>query len=132
MGGERVLQWAALDERVDLAVVSGYLTDRMYWWFEHPGELTPEHAQKALPAMFEMFDDRNYAALIHPRYLGVELGSGDPRSAHTLPVVADIRALYAASGHGDHVEFLDFDGGHETSVGTVLPFVRRWLASLDD
>jgi hypothetical protein len=124
-GGERALRLAALDSRVGAVIVSGFIADRLEWW--HHQEHQALDAANVLPNKLQVLNDRNLMALIYPRRLGVESGQRDPRHQAARAVFEDVRRLYQRSGHADRIAFLEFPGGHETSLVTAQPFLDAWI-----
>jgi hypothetical protein len=136
LGGRLALQLGALDSRLSLVLASGTFADRFTWMFTD--RLTPpteETILDSLPVvraintfhdMGPLLDIRNEAALIHPRFLGLATGTRDPRIASARALFEDVERLYGTTGDADRVSFLSFDGAHETSVESAMPFLLLW------
>jgi dienelactone hydrolase len=127
-GGKRTLFLAALDERVRVAVVSGYFTslrteidvwDRLAGW----------DICNAVPGLLAWADLPDIAALIAPRDLVIENGRQDP--LYTLEgVVAGFRRATRAwelLGVPEAVELDLFDGVHEWSGRRSYAHIDRVL-----
>jgi hypothetical protein len=128
-GGQHALRLGALDERLTLTITSGYFTDRFSWLFRRFPSSPAQHIN-VIPNMAVLLDDVNLVTLIQPRLFGVESGMRDPRHNSAGREFEKVRALYRHIGYPDRAQFLSFDGGHEISVETVLPFLKRWRDSV--
>ncbi|MGW0231505.1 alpha/beta hydrolase family protein [Actinopolymorpha singaporensis] len=115
-GGKRSLFLAALDERVQVAVVSGYFTslrteiarwDRLAGW----------DICNVVPGLLRWADLPDVAALIAPRHLTIEIGRADP--LYTLEGVVTGYARMASAWHAlqvaDRIDLDIFDGAHQWS-----------------
>jgi hypothetical protein len=125
-GGQNALQIGALDQRLSLVITSGYFTDRFSWSFTM-GPLQLAHHIDIAPNMAFLFDDLNLIALIQPRFLGVETGVRDGRHESAVIEFEKVAGLYQHIGHPERAALIAIDGGHETSVETVMPFLRSWV-----
>ncbi len=125
-GATMSLFLAALDERVRLAVVSGYLSS---WRAAHalPWNMC---GSQVVPGQLGRFEHVDIASLIAPRPLLVESGTQDPLFPVDAAVatVTGLRRVYAAIGADPAAVVHDvFDGDHRwngTHVGNFLE-VRR-------
>jgi dienelactone hydrolase len=126
-GATATLFLAALDPRVQAAVVSGYFSE---WREAHrvPWNLC---GSQVLPAMLSEIEHAGLGALIAPRALLVETGTDDL----IFPVdgarreLARVAAVYAAMGVGDRVEHDVFAGGHRWNGVQAYPFLARWIGA---
>ena len=127
-GGRRTMFLAALDERVQVAVVSGYFTslqveidrwDRLAGW----------DICNAVPGLLRWADLPDVAALIAPRHLVIENGRDDPLYSLEGVVTGYERAAatWQALGAADHVELDLFDGAHEWSGRRSYDHIDRVL-----
>lgn len=145
LGGQYALRLGALDERLSLVVCSGYFTDRFSWLFRRttPSPSSPpgkRMTNSILPIdtvlyqseMSLLYDDLNLVALIQPRFFCVETGIDDPRFEMAKQRFADVRRMYEYVGRTERARHIMFEGGHETRVDQVLPFVRLWATSRTD
>jgi hypothetical protein len=122
------LQIGALDQRLSLVITSGYFTDRFSWSFTMVPLQLASHIDIA-PNMAFLFDDLNLIALIQPRFLGVETGVRDGRHESAVSEFEKVASLYQHIGHPERAALITFDGGHETSVDTIMPFLRSWVVT---
>lgn len=115
-GGKRALFLAALDDRVRVAVVSGYFTS-LRTEIEVWDRLTGWDICNAVPGMLAWADLPDIAALVAPRDLIIENGRQD--SLYTLEgVVAGFRrarSVWERLGVPERIELDLFDGVHEWS-----------------
>ncbi len=125
-GATMALFLAALDDRVQAAVVSGYLSS---WRAAHrvPWNMC---GSQVLAGMLGVLEHVDVAALIAPRPLLVETGTGDalfPESS-ARATVAQLRTLYAALGAPDDALVHDvFAGDHQWHGEQVPEFLDRSL-----
>lgn len=125
-GATMTLFLAALDDRVQAAVVSGYLSS---WKAAHrvPWNMC---GSQVLPGMLGSLEHVDVAALVAPRPLLVETGTGDVLFPETVArtTVAQLRTLYAALGAPDDALAHDvFAGEHQWHGEQVGEFLARWL-----
>ena len=124
-GGTCTLFLAALDDRVAAAVVSGYLSS----WAEAHKVPWNMCGSQVLPGMLGQFEHVDVAALIAPRPLLVETGTGDdifPLAAAEA-TVAQLCRVYERLGAADRLEHDVFDGGHQWHGDLAYPFLARSL-----
>jgi acetyl esterase/lipase len=119
---------AAIDDRVRAAVVSCYLSE---WKESHriPGNLC---GSQVLAGMLESLDHVGLGALVAPRGLLAETGTGDLifPEAGARRVIESLRAVSDALGAPpDAVEHDVFEGEHEWSGRRVDAFLSRWLGA---
>jgi dienelactone hydrolase len=125
-GGTCTLFLAAIDERVAVAVVSGYLSS---WAAAHtvPWNMC---GSQVLPGQLGRLEHLDIAALIAPRPLLVESGTGD----RIFPVDAaratadEVARVYRELGAPANAFVHDiFDGDHEWHGALVPSFLEQWL-----
>ena len=125
-GGTCTLFLAALDARVRVAVVSGYLSS---WRAAHtvPWNMC---GSQVMPGQLGTIEHVDVAALFAPRPLLVESGTDDiifPAGA-ARETVARLRALYERLGAPDDALVHDvFEGDHQWHGAAVPAFLERWL-----
>jgi dienelactone hydrolase len=125
-GATCALFLAALDARVRLAIVSGFLSS---WRAAHtvPWNMC---GSQIMPGQLGALEHLDVAALIAPRPLLVESGVDDlifPVSAARSTVDA-LRDVYAQVGATDDALVHDvFEGGHRWHGALVSTFLERWL-----
>jgi dienelactone hydrolase len=110
-GGTCALFLAALDERVAVAVVSGYLSS---WAASHriPWNMC---GSQVLPGQLGVIEHVDVAALVAPRPLVVESGTEDDifPIAAARGSVAELATIYAQLGAADALVHDVFEGGHQ-------------------
>jgi dienelactone hydrolase len=126
LGGELTLYLAALDERVRVAVISGFLNTFRQTFY------AVEHCNCGyIPGILKYAEMGDIAALIAPRPLLVETGKRDagfPTSG-ALEAYATARRAYELLGATECIDIEIFDGGHAFSGRKALPWMDRWLLS---
>ena len=124
LGGEMTLYLAALDDRIKVAIISGFLNTFRDTFF------AVEHCNCGyVPGILRYAEMGDIAALIAPRPLLIESGKRDrgfPTSG-ALEAWAIVRRAYDVAGVADRTDFEAFDGEHAFSGRKALPWVRKWL-----
>lgn len=123
MGGEWTMWAAACDERLKVAVVSG-------WMCTTEGVLrVPNCPCWMLPGLLELMDICEVHLLIAPRPVLFESAERDPCFPidATRAGFARIRSGYAVFGAAEAVEQDTWDAGHEWHGLAAYPFVDRVL-----
>lgn len=127
-GGTMTTNLAALDSRIRVACISGYLSTVAGDALTLRGNANFCGAQYS-PGLLEIGDIPDIACLIAPRPLLVEMGIHD-----TCFVIEDAKAAYAhverlyhAIGEGDKIAADVFEGGHEFSGRLVFDWFAKWL-----
>jgi dienelactone hydrolase len=126
-GGTVTLFTAALDQRVAVAVVSGYFSS---WAESHKMPWNMCGSQVAF-GMLGRLEHEDLGALIAPRPLLIESGTED----YLFPVasatesVRRARLVYQAQGAADRIEHDVFEGEHQWHGTMALPFLRRHLGA---
>lgn len=126
LGGEMTLYLAALDERVRVAVISGFLNTFRHTFF------AVEHCNCGyVPGILSYAEMGDIAALIAPRPLLVEAGKRDAGFPLEGAVegYAIARRAYELLGMPERCDIEVFDGGHAFSGRKSLPWMEHWLAS---
>lgn len=122
LGGEMTMFTAALDQRVQVAGISGFFTSyrSTYLHEQHCG-------CGYVPGIACLLEHVDIAALVAPRPLLIESGTADPsfRTDVTREQFQELQATYQQLGAADRLELHVFPGGHE--VGGELPL--DWLAA---
>ncbi len=126
-GGGTCTQFtAALDERIKVAFVSGYLNT-----FRDSIMSVSHCIDNYVPGILNWAENYDVAGLIAPRYLFSEGGNHDP----IFPVNATIasfdkvKRVYETLGVPDRVQQEIFDGVHEFHGRRGLPFLQQALLS---
>lgn len=125
-GGLYTLWLAAMDERIKLAVISGYI--HSYYDSILDTHLCPCNY---LPKLWQCADICDIASLIAPRYLFMENGTYDvlngPRGiAGPKEQAEKIHRMYQLCGKQERVIHLAFEGIHEW-YGGCYDFVNQYL-----
>ncbi|MCX8183674.1 MAG: alpha/beta hydrolase family protein [Crenarchaeota archaeon] len=124
-GGATTLFTAALDERVRVVVISGYLNT-----FRNSILAVDHCIDNYVPGMLRYGEMHDIAALIAPRPLLVENGSKDP----IFPIEAtkyayeQVRRAYALLNAEDRLDADFFEGRHEISGRKAYEFMVKWLS----
>lgn len=140
LGGQHALRLSALDSRLSLTISSGYFADRFSWLLMRESASAASQVSEEMmqfispldnvlfePSMGFLFSDLNLIALLQPRFLGIEIGTEDPRYESAMTEYEKVALLYEHVGQSERTSFLPFNGGHEVSVQNVLPFLEQWL-----
>ena len=124
-GGTRTMYLGAVDPRVKVAVMSGYLTT----FAKYALELGNFCGSQFLPGIYSYADVPDIVGAIAPRPLLVEAGLRDTgfpietsREAHEV-----LERIYAVAGVSDHLARDEFDAGHQFSGRLAFDFVDKWL-----
>lgn len=122
-GGTTTLFTSALDDRVRVVVVSGYLNT-----FKD-SILSVDHCKdNYIPGILKFGEMYDIAALIAPRPLLVEGGTKDPIEA-TKYAYEQVRRAYALLGAEERLEADFFEGRHEIGGWKCYDFIASWLRS---
>ena len=127
-GGQQALWFAALDDRVNVAITSGYF----YGVRDALIELPHNCACNYIPHFFETADMGELGALIAPRPFFVESGEKDPLAgkrgvANVIEQLETTRKAYRLFGAEDAVVHSVHDGGHEWRGDGMREFLRSAL-----
>lgn len=124
-GGTTTLFTAALDDRIRVVVISGYLNTF------RSSILAMDHCiDNYVPGILRYGEMYDVAALIAPRPLLVESGSKDP----IFPIEAtkyayeQVRRTYALLKAEDRLDADFFEGRHEISGRKSYEFMVKWLS----
>ena len=128
-GGTMTTYLAALDPRLKVACISGYVSTVKGDAITMRGKGNFCGAQY-MPGLLTIGDIPEVAGLIAPRPLCVEMGEqdecfiiGDARAAF-----AQVERVYAAAGASDRLIADVFSGGHEWSGRQSFPWFEHWLS----
>lgn len=128
LGGTMTTYLAALDSRIRVACISGYLSTVRHDAITDRGQGNFCGAQYS-PGLLEIGDIPDVACLIAPRPLIAEMGIRD-----TCFVIDDVKAayeqverLYQATGYADCIDCDIFDGGHQFSGRKSFAWFEKWL-----
>ena len=126
-GGTMSLFLAATDERISVAIVSGYMSS----WAEAHKLPWNMCGSQVLPGMLGKLEHVDLGALVAPRPMLVESGVEDdvfPIAAATK-TVGEVRTVYEALGADPDAFVHDvFEGGHQWHGELAYGFLERWLA----
>jgi dienelactone hydrolase len=127
-GGLQTLWLAALDDRVTVAVISGYL----YGYKESLLALSDNCSCNYVPHLWEYADMGDIAALIAPRPLLIETGDKDGLNganglANVTSQVDVVRRAYRLLGAEDRLYHDIFSGEHLWHGVRALPWIRQWV-----
>lgn len=124
LGGELTLYLAGLDERIKVAVISGFLNTF------HDTFYSVEHCNCGyVPGILKFAEMGDIAALIAPRPMLIESGRRDTGfpTAAALEGYALARRAYTLLGAEDRLDVEVFDGGHAFSGRKAFSWLDRWL-----
>lgn len=123
-GGTVGLYTAALDERVQAAVLSG-----SFCTFRDSIFSVSHCIDNYVPGILKWFEMPDLAGLVAPRYLFCESGTEDDifPKAGVEAALEQARALYATAGVPDHVDSTFFEGGHQFDGRAAFERLARWL-----
>jgi len=127
-GGQQTLFLAALDDRVKVAVTSGY-----FYGYKEALMLQPGNCScNFVPHIWRTLDHGDLGAMIAPRALLVESGrkdglNGAPLIDNVLPQVDIARRGFAIFNAQDRLHHSIHDGGPQWVGTDVLPFLEKWL-----
>lgn len=127
-GGLQTMWLAALDERVDCAVISGYF----YGVDDSLLHLSGNCDCNYIPHMWEAADMGDVAALIAPRPLLIETARQDPLNgprglANVLEQYTITEQAYKLLDVPDRLAHDMFDGGHVWRGTAALAWLDQWL-----
>jgi dienelactone hydrolase len=126
LGGTMSLFLAATDERVSVAIVSGYMSS----WAEAHKLPWNMCGSQVLPGMLGKLEHVDLGALVAPRPMLVESGVEDDvfPIAAAIKTVSEVRQVYEALGADPEAFVHDvFEGGHQWHGERAYPFLERWL-----
>lgn len=128
-GGLQTLWFAALDERVQCAIVSGYF----YGFKEALLRVCTHCSCNFVPHLWEAADCGDLGALIAPRPLLIETGAQDPLNgasglANVTSQVEIARSAYQLLDVPERLAHAVFQGVHQWDGSEGIPWMRRWLA----
>lgn len=123
-GGATALFTAAIDERIKVAVVSGYFNT-----FSDSIMSIPHCIDNYVPSILKFAEMWDIAGLIAPRALFIESGTKDP----IFPVEATIRSyehlrkIYSLFNASEKLGLEIFEGEHMFYGRGAFQFLHRWL-----
>jgi dienelactone hydrolase len=124
-GGTLTLFAAALDERIKVAVVSGYLSTL----YEQTFVRGDTCGQQIVPGLLQWGELADVACLIAPRALLVESGTEDQGFgiAAARQACGEVHRLYEALGIPERMAHHVFEGGHRWDGTQTVAWLRQWL-----
>ena len=127
-GGTTTLFTTALDDRIRVAVVSGYLNT-----FKD-SLLSVRHCIcNFIPGILKYAEMYDVAALIAPKPLLAEAGTKDPifPIRATLKAYQYLKKVYSLLGVPERLDIDVFEGGHEISGRKAYDWLSKWLSIKD-
>ena len=129
-GGLQTLDFAAVDTRVQAAVVSGYF----YGVHESLQILNANCMCNMVPGLWEDFDMGDIGALIAPRGLFIETGDEDPLNGksklkNVKSQVSITRKVYKTLGAEKQLQHHVFSGEHRWDGTRAIPWLQSQLTS---
>ncbi len=130
-GGLQTLNLAALDERIEAAVVSGYF----YGVRESLQVQNTNCACNIVPGLWEQFDMGDIGAMLAPRALFIETGDADPLNGksgldNVRPQVEITRAAFEASEASENLVHYVFQDAHRWDGESSIPWLSEKLKNL--
>ena len=127
-GGLQTLWASALDERIQCAIVSGYL----YGYKESLLDLHGNCSCNYVPHLYEHVDMGDIGALIAPRPLLVETGTRDTLNGasgmkNVLSQMRIIKRAYSLLGAKKNLKHDIFEGEHRWHGTETIPWMKRFL-----
>ncbi|MHB9022760.1 MAG: dienelactone hydrolase family protein [Armatimonadota bacterium] len=127
-GGLQTLWFAALDDRVGCAVVSGYF----YGYLESLLIQNTNCSCNYVPHLWEKVDMGDIGALLAPRALLIETGDADPLNgksglANVTSQVEITRGAYALFGAEENLRHHIFPGPHKWCGEQAIPWMKKHL-----
>jgi len=128
-GGQKSLWLAALDDRIGLAMTSGY-----FYGIKESHLLLPHNCScNFIPYIYKTMDIGDIGALIAPKPFMIESGTndhlnGEPGINNVYPQVEITRKAYDLFGSGDKLIHNVHDGKHEWRGIGILDFLDRHLS----
>jgi len=123
-GGTTTLFAAALDSRITVAVVSGYLSSF------RESIMAIRHCEcNYIPGILNYAEMSDIAGLIAPRPLLVESGTQDPifPVSASRKAYAEVSRIYELLGADDRLKADVFEGAHRFSGRKAFDWLDRWL-----
>lgn len=125
LGGEMVMWLAAMDKRIQAAVVAGFLTKM--------GQLEQDHCLCwKFPGLRDLVDFSDIYGLIAPRPLLFQIGRKEPPSQFPLDLAREafieVQKVYSDSGTPENVMLVAHDDGHVVEVPVLVNFMAKYLA----
>jgi dienelactone hydrolase len=127
-GGQQTLWLAMLDERIKVAVTSGY-----FYGMKESLLLLPHNCScNYVPGIWNTVDMGDMGALIAPRAFLIESGEQDPLNGksginNVLPQYETVKRAYRLLHAEDRLQHAVHKGGHVWDGTEVLPFIKKWL-----
>jgi hypothetical protein len=128
-GGMQTLWLSVFDERVKVAVVSGYF----YGYKDALLKLNENCSCNYVPGLWQLVDMGDIAALICPRPLLIESGLRDPLNGergitNVTEQLAITQQAYRLAGTQEKLYHSVFDGPHRYDGQDVIPWFNHWFA----
>ena len=127
-GGLQTLWATALDQRIKVAVISGY----MYGYKESLLDLHANCSCNYVPRLYEHVDMGDIGALIAPRPLLIESGSIDPLNGpsgldNVYSQLAILRKAYKLHDSEEALKHVIFEGVHMWGGAETVPWLLEYL-----
>ena len=124
LGGEMVMWLGAMDERIKVAVSSGFLT--------YMDQMEQDHCMCwKFDGLRELVDYPDIYSLIAPRFLQCQNGLKEPPIGFTPKLakeaLKEIKPIYIDLKKGGNVELVIHEGGHEIALLELLAFFNEHL-----
>lgn len=129
-GGLYTLLLSALDERIDMTVVSGYFHGYRNTILEN--NLC---GCNFIPNLWQSFDCGDFGAMVAPRKLVIETGKEDKLNGkkgieNVYPQLEITQKAYGLYEKEENVKFFVCEGGHKW-FGSTYPLIKKWGEKID-
>lgn len=126
LGGTMTIYLTALDPRIKVACIHGYICNVRYKLKEGWGVCC---GSQTMPSLLKYGDVADVAILIAPRPLLVTIGKYDSTfpAPDALSAYRRIKKAYEIIGKKDYIQLDLFDGVHEFSNNKIFKWFDRWL-----
>lgn len=123
-GGTWTAYTSALDERIKVAVISGYFSTFRDMLIER-GECPCQY----IPGILKYADFPDIVGLIAPRPLLIEYGKRDPlyTPSYVIKAYEKLKKIYDFLSAGNKLDIDIFDGGHMFSGRKSIAWLEKWL-----
>lgn len=121
-GGTMTLFLSALDPRITMNCVSGYLMNTVecsFWGC---------CGSQTLPGLLEWGDRAEIGGLVCPRPMLIQIGRYDATfpSHEALKEYQRLQKIYRAAGAGEKLGLDQFEGCHEINAQPIIQWFNRW------
>ena len=119
-GGTMSLFLSAVDQRISVSCISGYLAETGYWG---------GCGSQALPGLLKYADRAEIGGLACPNPMLIQVGEYDSTfpANSAMKEFKRLQRIYKAAQAEDKLALDFFDGCHEINVGPIIDWFDKWL-----